>query len=236
MLVPKIKNIKNDKEKKTEEYDVVVDNIDDTVDLYGKYSGIDFENDMKEKKNFIKYVEKLVRNSFEYRSYIKYLKKELNITKCTFLSGVNIRENTRVRLEFHHYPFTLFDIVNIILQKHLANNEVRFNPFSLAEEVAKLHYENLIGLVPVSKTEHELIHSGKKFVNIKYILGAYKKFMKKFNIPQELLDNYMKLEDLSKREDNGETIDEVLNIKFLNLKLLGVEQPKKIEVTENEIA
>lgn len=175
------------------------------------YSHTDILFDDKCKKKFIKSIERIIRKSFEYRNYIGFLKNELDLTRCTFLPAVNILELNNSKLEFHHYPFTLFDIVSIVLDNKINNGMTKFNPFDLAEEVTKLHYSNYIGLVPLSLTAHELAHDGKLFINLKYVNGNYKKFISLYNVINESENGYNEMLDtlkrLSEKEDeNGELL------------------------------
>jgi len=84
-----------------------------------------------------------------------------------------------VDLEFHHYPLTLYDIIYICMNYHLINKE-NFTSFSLAKEVMNCHYRHIIGLVPLTKTTHELAHSGNLFLSSKQIFGDYSKFINEY--------------------------------------------------------
>jgi len=117
----------------------------------------------------IKNVERLFRQSREYKEYIGILKNSINLHYCSFLKNVS---DTDVEIEFHHYPFSLYEIIEILINKHIITK----NPFStllLCSELLSLHYDNKIGLVPVSTTIHQLIHSNKLFVNLDQVFGLY---------------------------------------------------------------
>ena len=134
----------------------------------------DFYDD-KQIKRFIKIVEKLVRTSKEYSTYIELLR-----TNIQALNHDNIMSNITtgdVDIEFHHYPFTLYEIIEILMTHHMVAEE-KFTSFSIAKEVMSNHYKNIIGLVPLSKTNHELAHSGNIFISSKQIFGNYKDFIK----------------------------------------------------------
>jgi len=125
-------------------------------------------------KKFIKNTEKLIRQSREYNDYISLLR-----TNITSLNRDNILSNIRIddaSLEFHHYPFSLFDIVETIMMTHLIKDE-KISSFLIGKEVLDLHYKNLIGVIPLSVTMHELAHSGNIFISSKQIFGNYKKFI-----------------------------------------------------------
>lgn len=113
----------------------------------------------KELIRFIKSVEKMVRSSPEYTNLIKYIKEELELNYCSYL---NVLDTETVSIELHHTPYNLHQIVEIVILKNEAEGRL-FNTFSIALEVIELHYKNYIGLVSLSKSIHELAHSGDRF-------------------------------------------------------------------------
>ena len=76
----------------------------------------------KTRSKFIKSVEKIVRSSLEYREFIAYLRAELGMNFCMFFNNVSRDEIKNLGIEIHHIPFSLFDIVNIVLRKYEAEN------------------------------------------------------------------------------------------------------------------
>jgi hypothetical protein len=154
----------------------------------------DFYDD-KAVKAFSKSVEKLIRTSREYNDYIGLLRTNiLALNKDNVLSNITTAD---VDLEFHHYPFTLYDIVQICMIQNMVNN-VKFTSYSIAKEVMNLHYQNLVGLVPLTKTMHELAQSGDLFISSKQIFGNYKTFMTMYD---KAISQDMKLK-ISKMEEN----------------------------------
>lgn len=148
-------------------------------------------------KKFIKSIEKLIRTSREYHTYIELLRSNINE-----LNHDNIQKNITtgdVDLEFHHYPFTLYDIADIVVSHHIIAGD-NITSFSIAKEIMKIHYENIIGLVPLTKTNHELAHSGNLFISEKQIFGNYKEFMNRYSdgISPELMNKVLYMQQLSK--------------------------------------
>ena len=137
-------------------------------------------NDTISKTKFIKNVERVVRGSLEYKKYIGFLKNNLNLTKCRFLENVDIANLKKTHIEMHHYPFTLYDIVEIVADKIDATGGI-LNEITVAEEVMRLHFENKIGLVPLTITVHQLVHQGQLFIPSTFVHGEYKKFMKEYD-------------------------------------------------------
>ena len=146
---------------------------------------------------FVKNVEKDIRKSDEYSAYLWSL-RNLGMESCAFLGNVNDENAT---IEFHHYPFTLYDIVSTVVEKRLFNKEYT-STFLVADEVLKLHFENKIGLIPLSKTVHELVHTGEIFINLNQVFGNYQQFVNEYEkfIPLEAKNAYNKVIEASKND------------------------------------
>lgn len=164
-------------------------------DLY--YEGLDLGNNEKQQEKFIKSIEAIIRTSIEYRSYIKYLKTEALLAKCTILDKLPEDIIKNISIEMHHFPFTLYDLVKIVLVRCIKNSEV-FTRLTIANEVMGLHYLNEVGIVPLSVTMHQLAHSDARVLNKKNVFGNYKKFIEKYEIyiDDEQKNKVIKLEKL----------------------------------------
>lgn len=145
---------------------------------------------------FIKSTEALIRRSADYSSYISYLKSECKLNRCAILGDIN---DEMAEIEFHHYPFTLYDICNIVTLKRLVKKQ-KVSTFLVAQEVIELHYNNLIGVVPLSITVHKLVHKGLIFINLKQVFGNVFSFIQNYMdyMSKEIIDDYNKLVLLSK--------------------------------------
>jgi len=233
MKIPNVKIV--DKSDNSESNNIKVD-----YNNIARYYNTDVLFEDKAKHKFIQRTERLIRGSVEYRNYISLLKNELDLTRCTFLPEVDIEELGNGLIEFHHYPLTLYDIVSIKVEKRIAENKFAFDEFDVADDVMIDHYRNIIGLVPLSETVHELAHKGLKFINLSYVQGNYKKFIKENNVYiTDLLNTKLsEVEKLSEQENHGlELSDEnLLSIKKLYIENTNEEKNKeieKIEVTTN---
>lgn len=143
----------------------------------------------KDKTKAIKHIESaIIRPSIEYHSYIKFLKENFDMTRCSFFNGVSNKNSTRVKIEIHHAPFTLFDITSIVAEKQIHENG-EFNYFKIAEEVMKLHYQCKVGLIPLSSTVHSLVHNGSLFIPLDCPRGDFISFMEDYSryISQDLM-------------------------------------------------
>ena len=133
-------------------------------------------DDDKDYEHYVKDIEKEVRRSFEYRAFIKYLRENMDMNKCSFLKGVSNEETFDIKIEIHHYPFSLRDIVEIVIRKRSYYHE-SMELQMVAKEVMQLHYKLLIGLIPLSETVHEVTHSGRLFIPVDKVLGRYDVFL-----------------------------------------------------------
>lgn len=154
----------------------------------------------KELVKYIKCVERLVRSSIEYKELITYFRQNLNLNSCTYLTNL---DSEKVSIELHHTPYTLFDIISIIISMYEQKNKL-FNTFIIANECIKLHYSNLCGLVPLSESIHQLIHSeGGFIVHKSLVLGNVDDFYKKYKdyMNDELKNKYIIWDNYAKNND-----------------------------------
>lgn len=186
--------------------------------------------DLSEKKSkdaFIKYIEKLVRKSWEYKKMIDFLKEKIDMNYCAFFKNVN-RNIHGIMIEIHHEPFTLYDVCEIVIKEYMDEGYPLDIP-NIAEDVLLLHYYGLVCLIPLSKTVHELVHAGEIFIPIDYVFGNIEGFFKKYRKymtenQKEILAKSIKL---SKQLANG--IPKVLQKKFIYLDVDGMVLPAKIK-------
>lgn len=145
-------------------------------------------DDDKDINHYFKDVEKDVRQSFEYRAFIKYIRENMNMDRCAFINGVSNEESFDIKIEIHHYPFSLRDIVEIVYKKRAYYHE-SIDISMVAKEVMELHYKLIIGLIPLSETVHELAHNGRLFIPADVVMGRYNVFVdyyKPFCAPEQL--------------------------------------------------
>lgn len=149
--------------------------------------------------SFVKKVVRLARSSNEYSYYIGYLINELNIDSCFVLSNIDVNA---AEIEMHHYPFTIYDIANAVVTKRLDKRQP-VSSLLCAREVMKLHYKNMIGLVPTSITVHELAHAGDIFIPLNTVFGNFQEFVEEYSpyISPMLLEKYNVLLEKTERND-----------------------------------
>ena len=163
----------------------------------------DFESfDLSDDKSFERYVKEidmLVRSSFEYRyKFIPFLKKYFGFNKCAFLQNVTNVENSKIKIEIHHYPFTLGDIIRIVYRKRAYYGESLDTPM-VAKEILQLHFLAMVGLIPMSITAHKLYHNSKLFIDVNVVFGRWQYFVEYYRpfITDEQMDVLNRIEKYS---------------------------------------
>lgn len=158
----------------------------------------------KDKKAIIKSAERLVRSSIEYSSYLGQLKGLADLTRCSILGNI---DTEMASIEMHHYPFSLYDIVDIVFNKKVERGEP-ITSITLMNEVLEMHFNHYCGMVPLSKTIHEMTHSGRIFINLDQVFWDPEPFLKKYGkyVPQHLWGNLEKIIHLS--ESKASYIDD----------------------------
>ena len=140
--------------------------------FYNSFYFQDFYDD-KCVTSFIKGTERLIRQSQEYDDYLSLMKTNYNIlTYDNILSHIGDVDAT---IEFHHYPFTLYEIVEAVMNHHFLHKE-NFTSFSLAKEIMELHFKQKIGFIPLSTTNHQLAHGEQLFISTKQVFGKWEEF------------------------------------------------------------
>lgn len=179
------------------------------IDNIPEYDIEDYDlMDEKDRAKYIKDLERIVRNSFEYRHFIQYLRENMNMDSCAIMENVSNKETFKVSIEIHHSPFTLYDICTIVLNRRLALNlptEIEM----VAKEVTALHYYLMVGLIPLSRTVHQLVHNQYLFVPVDNVLGNFEGFVDNYveYIDPDLLETYQNnVEYSSKLRENDFSI------------------------------
>lgn len=163
MRIAKIHEVRLDKIEDSEEIELDLSPCEyfDDLEL--------FDND-KEFKHFIIRMKYYIRNSYEYKEFIKFLKDKRGLDCC----GVhqNVKRQDGFTIHAHHTPFTLEDIVYIVIKKRKESGE-DLKMSSIASEVMYLHYMRAVGLYPLCETCHEYAHSDANdlFIPLDKIFG-----------------------------------------------------------------
>lgn len=185
--------------------------------------------DDKDREKYIVDLEHHVRSSFEYRQMVQYLREYMNMNSCAFIPNISNETSRRVRIEIHHSPFTLRDICCVILNKRMKNGEM-LTIESVGYEVMFVHYSLMVGLIPLSETVHELVHTQYLFIPTNKVYGYYKAFVQTYYnyIDSELLDKLDELEKLTIAGTYNDTYKQVLEKKYITIDMEGNNQFEKL--------
>lgn len=192
----------------------------------------------KDKRKFIERCKRIVRSSKEYKDYIQFLKENMDMNRCAFFPKVKHTRENKVQIEIHHEPFTLDDIVRVVISKQLEEGKP-LNDLDIADEVMELHYKNMVGLVPLSTTIHEVVHSdsNKLFIPLNLCYGDYKRFYEEY---QEYIKDDDILTRLEKKIKQTKELTEdsfnALIVQFQYLDVDGIELPERIAIENQEVA
>lgn len=190
--------------------------------------------DDKDRDKYIKDLERHIRSSYEYRNMIQYLREYMNMNSCAFLPNVTNEVNRKIRVELHHSPLTLHDICSIILNKRMKCNEI-LTIEAVAYEVMFNHYALMIGLIPLSETVHQLVHTQYLFIPTDKVYGYYKGFISVYHdyIDRELLDKLDELERLTQEGKYNDIYKQVLEKQYIIVDMEGNNQIDKLPELSN---
>lgn len=183
-----------------------------------------FKNN-KERKRYIDMVKALVRRSPEYKEYISFLKKYMHMDKCVVFNKLTSDPNKRYSIELHHDPFTLAEIINVVVTKRQELGE-SLNPYKTADEVMELHYDDKVGLINLSKTAHELAEHGRIFIPLQWIYQRYDLFVDEYEMYMDdtLKSKIEMIIHMSQKCDK--IVSDCMDPEFVYLNIDGVEFPE----------
>lgn len=142
--------------------------------------------DEEDEYKFYEKVANFIRHSIEYKNWIKLLREELNLTKCLFTEE---SRDKGVKIDLHHHPFTLSDIVKVVTRKIMRENSNKkdITSFIIADEVIRLHYEMKVGIVPLTSDLHHKFHTTQFPIPCEFIIGDWKAIVKEPYVPDQQL-------------------------------------------------
>ena len=201
------------------------DNVPDVVKInhLPPFETPDYDlNDEKEMRKYLFDIERTVRNSFEYRyKWLKYLKEYVDMNQCSFYENVTNIDTSKIRIEIHHEPLSLYDIVLTVFNKRVAFRE-SLEVEMVAKEVMYHHFAMSIGVIPLAETVHELVHNHYLFIPTTKVFGNYKKFIEEYKpyIPLECMDTLKKIEEYTQAYDATE-YKQLLDRKYIYVDATG---------------
>jgi len=150
-------------------------------------------NSEKELNIYIKNIEKLIRGSLEYKEWLQHI-RTLGGWKCK-ISNVTLEQAS---IEIHHTPYTLYDLVEIIIY----NQSENFCTFSIAQQIMSLHFNDLVGWVSLTKTIHEQVHNENIILPFNILTGNFSKFEYLYSIPIDITERINYRIEKMKKENN----------------------------------
>ena len=185
------------------------------------------------KVNYVNYIETIIRKSIEYKEMITFLRDNIDMDKCAYFNKVNNKYKS-IKIEVHHAPFTLHDITYIVLQKFI-DEGLDINTADIAEYVLLLHYQGLVGLIPLCKTVHELVHAGQIFVPVNYVYGDIGRFYIEYSEYMSEPQKEALYKNIAVSNELQTGIPKVLKKKFIYLDVQGMTLPHYVkEVRKNK--
>ena len=180
--------------------------------------------DEKDYAKYIKDLERFVRQTLEYKNMVQYLREYMNMKSCAFLPNVTNEYTPKIRIEIHHSPITLYEICTTIVKKRMALGEC-LNIEAVAYEVLYIHYCLMVGLIPLSETVHELVHSQYIYVPANRVYGYYRAFVNQYReyIEPELLDKLDMVEKIANDQIYNDYM-QILEKKYIAVEMEGASQ------------
>lgn len=135
--------------------------------------------DRREYIKFVIRIKQMIRHSYEYEQLIYFLKRKHGLDHCGIHPNCSIKNGFRI--ELHHTPFCLEDIVHIVIKKRLDKGQ-SLKMGDIITEIMELHYLGLVGLYPLCMLCHAYAHpqgehSGNDlFIPIANVIGDPEEF------------------------------------------------------------
>lgn len=168
-------------------------------------------SDDKEYEKYLRDIEKTVRGSFEYQQMVHFLRENMNMNQCSFYESVSNIDTTKIRIEIHHEPLSLYDIVSTIVKKRIHFGESLEVEYC-AKEVVYNHYAMTVGLIPLSETVHDLVHNQYLFIPNDKVFGGWRQFVNMYDEfisddTKRVLDRIQELTDTCANEDYKQLLE-----------------------------
>ena len=162
----------------------------------------------KDFQRYIKDVKAEIRGSFEYRDMVRTLKEDGGMDRSGLNPNISNSDGSKVKIEIHHTPLVLEDIVKTVYEKRRYYHE-DLSVDMVAKEVMECHYKSIVGLFPVTATEHELIHAGYLFIPPENVYGNYKAFTQAYDqfMDPEDKETLESIEEFSKSFDPSDQMN-----------------------------
>ena len=201
--------------------------MDITIDEKPERPVYDLKNN-KERFKYCTMIKNMVRKSPEYREYVTFLKKHMGMDSCDAFRQLkpDYEAHKRYRIELHHTPFTLMEIINVVVTKRQTLGET-LNPNNVVEEVLELHYDGKVGLINLSVTAHELAENGRIFIPLQRI--RHQGYIDFVNEYENFMDSNLisKIEMIIKMSQKcNDMVSDVMDPEFVDVNIDGFSFPE----------
>ncbi|MCM1230278.1 MAG: hypothetical protein NC489_09095 [Ruminococcus flavefaciens] len=172
MRIPHVHKLQYESAEKIPE-----ETIEVHIDPQAYIDDIGLFEDKKEYVRWIIRVKQLIRGSIEYQELISFLKRRRGMNRCGIHPNISGWNGNRI--ELHHTPFVLEDLVSIVTKKHLDRNE-SLKMTSIIREIMEIHYLGIVGLYPLCTLCHALAHSesgDSLFIPLDKVFGEPEQFV-----------------------------------------------------------
>ena len=133
-------------------------------------------NDVDEYRKFLNNAISQFRHTRTYNNYKSFL-CSIGLNRCQYLGNVT---SDMASVEMNHCILTIFDVAYIITETTLKEHG-SITTFELVHMLKEVHKKNMVPLVMMSKTVHQLYHSDDDFyVAPSQIFGKWWELLKTF--------------------------------------------------------
>ena len=132
------------------------DNANENNDDVG--SVIWYNYDLSNEKQYIKcvkHLQRMIRGSMSYDAWQR--RSKIGVKECP-ICNLN-RDEDRAKFESHHYPKTLFDVVDEHLQYLIETNQLdNLTDFDVCQEIMDLHFQHQVNYIVLCEYCHKKYH------------------------------------------------------------------------------
>lgn len=181
----------------------------------------------RQREKLTKQIESYIRQSMEYKDMIKYLRTYVDMNQCEFFPNIDGRKKNGL-IQIHHEPFDLYSLTSIIMNKHEIEYD-KIDELVVAEEVMRLHYAGMVGLIPLSVTAHELVGEGKLIIPLNTVYGRFVQFVNDYYdyIDPIYLTMLSEKMELSRNLSSGDL--SILKVRYLYSEVEGQSLPTTLK-------
>jgi len=125
-------------------------------------------------------IERKIRTDDMYTLWREHEKRYENATSDV-IEQLDTKELKRTKVELHHHPMNLYDVVETV-GLHLLLKNGKTDAYEITKVVLIEHLLGNVGYVPLLITDHQKYHDGLLEIEDKDIKGNYKEFIKKYKV------------------------------------------------------